>query len=136
MSAVVASVLAQTSGPGGTQLLLLLVMVAVFYLLLVRPQQKRVREQRALLSALGPGDRVVTIGGIHGTVVDIDDETVRIEAAPGVVLTMARQAIGRRMADLTPDEDESVGDELDRSPDPEQLSTAADDVDPSGSRQV
>lgn len=107
MSALAVPLLAQTRGTGGTQLLLLLVMGVVFYLLLIRPQQRRARDQRTLLAALGPGDHVVTIGGLHGIVVDIDEETVRIEAAPGTVLTFARQAIGRRISDVDEPADEA-----------------------------
>ena len=114
MSALAVPLLAQTGGGGGsTQLLLLVVMAVVFYLLLVRPQQKRARDQRNLLAALGAGDRVITIGGIHGTVVDIDEETVRIEVAPGTVLTMARQAIGRRLTDDLDSADEDADSPID-----------------------
>ena len=107
MSSLAVPVIAQTGGRGGgTQLLLLLVMAVVFYMLLIRPQQKRVREQRQLLSALSPGDKVITIGGVHGTILEMDDETVRLEVAPGTVLTFARQAIGRRVLDIDTSEDD------------------------------
>ena len=115
MSALAVSLAAQApagGGGGGRLLITMLLMAVVFYLLLVRPQQKKARQQQALLSALGRGDRVITIGGIHGTVVEMDDETVQIEVAPGTVLTMARQAIGRRISEL--DENDAV--ETDETP--------------------
>jgi len=80
-------------------LLLTIPFVVVFYLLLIRPQQQRVREHEALVAGLGVGDRVITAGGLHGTIVALDDETVDLEAAPGVVLTFARAAIAKPAAE-------------------------------------
>ena len=87
------------AGGGLVQFLPLLLIVAVFYLLLIRPQQRKAKQHQDLVSSIGAGDRVVTIGGIHGTVETIDEETVRLEVAPGTVLTMARGAIARRLVD-------------------------------------
>lgn len=92
------SVLAQQS-PGVAQFLPLLLIVAVFYLLIIRPQQRKVRSHQSLVKSVDVADRVVTVGGIHGTVVEIDDETMRLEVAPGVIITMARSAIGSRLVD-------------------------------------
>ncbi len=65
------------------------------YFLMIRPQQKRRREAMAMQNALGPGDRIVTIGGLHGTVVSMADDLVTIEPSPGVHLQFARPAIAR-----------------------------------------
>lgn len=109
MSSVFAvSVLAQQS-PGVAQFLPLLLIVAVFYLLIIRPQQRKVRSHQTLVKSVDVADRVVTVGGIHGTVTEIDDETMRLEVAPGVVITMARSAIGTRLVDA----DTGVDDEVD-----------------------
>jgi preprotein translocase subunit YajC len=51
------------------------------------------------MSSIGVGDRIVTIGGIHGTVVELDDDTLRVEVSPGTVITIARAAVGRRLLD-------------------------------------
>ena len=67
------------------------------YLLLVRPQQQRVRRQRELVATLEVGDRVVTAGGVLGTVVGLTDEEARVEVAPGTVLTVLRPAISSRI---------------------------------------
>ena len=56
-------------------LVVLVLMVAVFYFLLIRPQQKRVRAQQALVNAVQEGDEVMTTGGIFGTVVEVDHPT-------------------------------------------------------------
>lgn len=62
----------------------LIFMFAIFYFLLIRPQQKKAKEHRALLESLKRGDQVVTAGGMHGKVVAIDDQTVVLEIASGV----------------------------------------------------
>ncbi|GAB1693097.1 preprotein translocase subunit YajC [Krasilnikovia sp. M28-CT-15] len=76
-------------------LLLIALLFGVMYFMMIRPQQKRRREAQEMQSALGPGDQVVTIGGLHGTVTAADDEVVTIEASPGVELRFARPAIAR-----------------------------------------
>jgi len=62
----------------------LIFMFAIFYLLLIRPQQKKAKEHKALLETLKKGDQVVTAGGIHGKVTAIDDGVVVMEIATGV----------------------------------------------------
>ena len=62
----------------------LVLMFAIFYFLLIRPQQKKAKEHRALLDALKKGDQVVTAGGMHGKVTALDDQVVTLEIAPGV----------------------------------------------------
>jgi preprotein translocase subunit YajC len=81
------------------QLLPLVLLFAVFYFLLIRPQRNRQQQQRSLLGSLSRNDRVVTIGGFHGTIQSVDDETVRLEIAPGTVATLAKAAIARRLID-------------------------------------
>lgn len=78
-------------------LLFPLVLLALMYVLLVRPQQQRVRRQRELVSSLGVADRVVTAGGIVGTILELDDEFARVEVAPGTVVRVLRPAITRRL---------------------------------------
>ena len=105
------------AGGGFVQFLPLLLIVAVFYLLLIRPQQRKAKQHQDLVSSIGPGDRIVTIGGIHGTVQTIDDDTVRLDVAPGTVLTMTRGAIARRLVDADSGE-ETSSDELTVETDP------------------
>ena len=57
------------------------------------------KQHQALVQSTNVGDRVVTIGGIHGTVQTIDEDTVQLEVSPGTVVTMARSAIARRLVD-------------------------------------
>ena len=87
---------AQAQGGGSfTPLLLIVLLFGVMYFMMIRPQQKRRREAQAMQSALGPGDEIVTIGGLHATVVAVDDDVVTVEIAPGVHARYARPAIAR-----------------------------------------
>ncbi|WP_250009400.1 preprotein translocase subunit YajC [Actinoplanes sp. M2I2] len=87
---------AEASGGGSfTPLLLIVLLFAVMYFLMIRPQQKRRREAAQMQNALGPGDRIVTIGGLHGTVVAVSDDVVTLEIAAGVQVDFARPAIAR-----------------------------------------
>ncbi|TDC59308.1 preprotein translocase subunit YajC [Micromonospora sp. KC207] len=83
-------------GAGGlTPILMIALLFGVMYFMMIRPQQKRRREAERMQSALAPGDEVVTIGGLYGTVTGVDDETVLLEVAPGVQTRYARPAIAR-----------------------------------------
>ena len=81
----------------------LIILVGVMYLVLIRPQQQRVKAQRALVSSLAVGDEVVTIGGMLGRIVTIDDDTATVETTPGTILRFRRTAIaGRTDAEAAP----------------------------------
>lgn len=71
----------------------IILMFAIFYFLLIRPQQKRQREVREMQSALQKDDAIVTIGGLHGTIHAIDEDTVIIKTQDGVKLTYDRAAV-------------------------------------------
>ena len=73
----------------------IVVIIGAFYFLLLRPQQKRQRERNQLLQSVQVGDRVVTIGGLHGVVEELDTTTVKISVQEGQVLTFDRSAINR-----------------------------------------
>lgn len=75
--------------------ILLALFIAAAYFLIIRPQQRRRRDIEAVQSSIGPGDEIVTVAGLYGTVVDIDDKIVTIEVAPGVTNRYARQAVGQ-----------------------------------------
>ena len=69
------------SGGGMGMILTLVAMVAIFYFMMIRPENKRKKEAEAMRSALKVGDKIVTIGGIVGTVVDIKDDKFVIETS-------------------------------------------------------
>jgi preprotein translocase subunit YajC len=78
------------------QFLPLILIFVVFYFLLIRPQQKRAKEHRTMLTSLKRGDRIITGGGILGTVTKVKEgsEEVEIEVAPNVRLNVVRNTIG------------------------------------------
>jgi preprotein translocase subunit YajC len=101
----------QAANPLATLLPFLLIGAALYFVM-IRPQQRRAKEQRALLGALEVGDDVLTAGGIFGTIVDIDDDdVVTVEIAPGTNIRMVRGGISRRLVD--DDEDYEDDDEDD-----------------------
>ena len=65
-------------------------MVVIFYFLLIRPQQKKAKEHKALLDGLKDGDQIITSGGIIGTIVRIDDQIVNLEIADKVRVKLGR----------------------------------------------
>lgn len=74
-------------------LLPMLLIIGVFYILLIRPQQKRQRELQETISQLKAGDRVVTTGGIIGTITTVRDTSLLIRSADKSILEIARSAV-------------------------------------------
>jgi preprotein translocase subunit YajC len=83
----------------------LVVMGGVFYLLIWRPQQRRVASMRALQGALQLGDEVITTSGIYGTVTALRDDHLELEISPGIVVKVARGAVGTRLTQDGADDD-------------------------------
>jgi len=102
---------AESTGGGSFGLIMIVLLIAAMYFLMIRPQQKRRRESVQMQGTLRPGDEIVTIGGLYGTVTAVDDETLTLETSPGVTSRYARGAVGRvvtRSADPEePDESDS-----------------------------
>jgi preprotein translocase subunit YajC len=100
--------LAQEEATGSSMLPLLMIVAlfAIFYFLLIRPQQKRRREAAHMQAELAVGDEVVTVGGLHGTIAEMDDQTVILETSEGIFSRYERAAIGRRISGIA---DESTG---------------------------
>ena len=81
-------------GAGGfTGFIPLILMFVIFYFLLIRPQQKRSKEHRQMVSSLKKGDRIVTSGGIHGRITGLDDTTLTVEIADKVRVKVARSNV-------------------------------------------
>lgn len=91
--------------------LLILVLLVLMYVVLFLPRQRQAARQRAMQAALGPGDEIVTIGGLHGTVTAITDDAVHIEVSPGVEVRFVREAVARRLT--TEQADHSPADVVD-----------------------
>jgi preprotein translocase subunit YajC len=87
---------AATTGafPGLTSMLPMIVILVVFmYLLVIRPQSKRVKTHRSLIESLKTGDEVITSGGIFGKISKINDDSIVLEIATGVEIKIQRSAI-------------------------------------------
>jgi preprotein translocase subunit YajC len=72
------------------QIAILVVFVAIFYFMLIRPQQKRAKEQREMLARLAVGDEVATGGGLIGRITEVGDTIVTLEVATGVNVRVQR----------------------------------------------
>lgn len=89
--------MAQQGGGGGGSMLSTIVMFAliilIFYFMILRPQQKRQKEREALLSSMKKGDKVITVGGIHGMIVGMEDKTVLVQIAENVKVKYEKSSI-------------------------------------------
>lgn len=99
---------AQAAGGAGsalTSFVPLILIFAIMYFLLIRPQQKKVKEHKAMVEALRRGDQVVTQGGVIGKVSKVKDENeVEIEIAEGVKVRVVRHTIAQVMSKTEPAE--------------------------------
>ncbi|GMU71552.1 MAG: preprotein translocase subunit YajC [Burkholderiales bacterium] len=91
---------AQAAASGGTESLLatmlpMVAIFAIFYFLMIRPQQKKQKEHRAMIDALEKGNEVVTAGGVVGRVSKVEDQYVTLEIAQGVEIRVQRHAVSQ-----------------------------------------
>ena len=87
---------AQAQSQALQQLLPLIIIFAIFYFILIRPQQQKQKEHTSMLQSLKKGDKVITIGGIHGIIRDIKGDTLTLEIAKDVMINATRSAIGMK----------------------------------------
>jgi preprotein translocase subunit YajC len=83
---------------GGNPMSLIFMIIAIFavmYFLMIRPQQRQKRQHQDMLSQLGKGDKVVTTGGLHGTVAGVKDNSVIIKIADNVKVEVSRSAVSQ-----------------------------------------
>jgi preprotein translocase subunit YajC len=97
---LVDAIIAMTPPQGGSSsdglfstLIMFMLIIGIFYFMILRPQQKRQKERQALLEALKKGDRVVTAGGMYGTIAGIDEKTVLVQVADNVKIKLERSAV-------------------------------------------
>lgn len=77
-----------------SSLLPFILIIFVFYFLILRPQQKRQKERKKLLESIAKGDKVITSGGIYGTVEGVEDKTVLLKISDNTKIKVERSAIG------------------------------------------
>ena len=87
-------------GGGSSMLIFLLLMILIFYFFMIRPQQKKQKKIEEARNSLQRGDKVVTIGGSHGKIVDVKDRTFTLEIAHDVRIEVDKAAISFNEADL------------------------------------
>lgn len=89
--------MAQPQGEAGSGLTSTLIMFAliflIFYFMIIRPQQKRQKERQKMLDAVKKGDKIVTSGGIHGTIVGVEEKTLLVQIADNVKVKVERGSI-------------------------------------------
>lgn len=84
----------QAQQPGILEALLpFIILFVVFYFLLIRPQQKRVKEHKKMVEALAKGDEVITQGGVYGRIAEVSENHVELEIAEGVMVKVQRQSV-------------------------------------------
>ena len=86
-------ILLQAAGSGMSSLIMFGMIFAVMYFFMIRPQIKKQKKEREYRSALQKGDKVITIGGIHGKITDIKEDTVIIEVNSGTTLKVEKTAV-------------------------------------------
>lgn len=87
------TVLLQAQGQGGGMLIWLILIFVIMWLLMVRPQQKQAKKEKEFRDSLKKGDRVSFSGGIFGKVQQVDEHTIDIEIANGVVVTVEKSVV-------------------------------------------
>lgn len=107
-------IIGASSGSG--ILFIIIIAFLLLYLIVVRPQKRRQSEQQQMISELRVGDEVLTVGGIYGTVSQLDDERVTLEIAPKLEVQVSRRAI----AGVTREPDEPEVAEGDETADPQE----------------
>lgn len=82
-------------GEGGflVSMLPFILIIAVIYFLMIRPQQKKNKERNQLLTSVGKGDRIVTIGGIHGEILKAEEKTLIVKIADKVTVELDRASV-------------------------------------------
>lgn len=76
----------------------LIILFVIFYFLLIRPQQKRAKEHKEMLSKVAKGDNIITTGGIHGRVTAVNEETLTVEIAENTRIKISKDSITARKA--------------------------------------
>ena len=81
------------SGGGSFQILFFVAIAAIFYFFMIRPQQKKTKDQKKFIQEVKKGDQVVTIGGIHGKVISVNDMTIILEVDRGAKITFEKSSV-------------------------------------------
>ena len=110
MSTFLPMTLATAAAPSGgaalfIQMAPLLLVFIIFYVLMIRPQQRRMKEHQATIAAVQKGDEVVTAGGVHGKVTKVSDNEVEVEIAQGVKIRVVKSTLSHVLGKSKPAND-------------------------------
>jgi len=94
----------EEGGGGFGSLIFLLLIIVIFYLFFIRPQMKRSKEQKKYRENLKKGDKIVTIGGVHGKIVEVQETTFTIEVAENVRIRIEKTAIAMDQSSQIPEQ--------------------------------
>lgn len=91
--------MAPSGGEGGggglvSTLIMFGAIFLIFYFMIIRPQQKRAKEREAMISEMKKGDKIVTSGGMHGTIVGMDEKTVLVQVSDNTKIKFEKSAVG------------------------------------------
>lgn len=87
---------APPAGAGILGMFPLVLLFVIFYFLLIRPQQKKMKAHKEMVSKLAKGDEVVTTGGMHGRITNVADDTVTVEISKDVRVKLSKESVGRK----------------------------------------
>lgn len=76
--------------------------ILIFYFMIIRPQQKRAKERQQMVESMKKGDKIITAGGIHGTIVGVEDKIVLVQIADNVKIKVERSTIGNILKEGEP----------------------------------
>lgn len=93
MNLLLAAAAPAAGNAGVIQILILVAFFAIFYFLMIMPQRKQQKQRQAMLGSLKKGDKVITAGGLHGEIIELDDEDVRLKVADKVELKFSRSSV-------------------------------------------
>ena len=83
----------QGAGGGSMTLIFILLLLLIFYFFMIRPQQKKQKQIEEYRSKLAKGDKIITIGGLHGKIVDVQEKVFVVEIADGLKITIEKAAV-------------------------------------------
>ena len=94
----------QGEGPGlMSNIILFGSIILIFYFMIIRPQQKRAKERQKLIESMKKGDKVITSGGMYGTIAGLDEKTVLLEIADKIKVKLDRSAIATIVSESAPE---------------------------------
>ncbi|MDR0877293.1 MAG: preprotein translocase subunit YajC [Treponema sp.] len=121
---------ADGAAPAGNPILQFLpfvAIIAIFYFLIIRPQNKKQKETKRMLEALKKGDKIVTIGGIHGTIQSVKETTVIVKVDDGIKLEFSRSAISNvEAAAAIKEEKEEKHEKIEEKKEEDSAETSSD----------